>query len=125
MPVRTLQQRAFENPQPDSQRRARILRHVLAHGAAWEMSSGKSIDVFINLVKSKKHFKQKRLGTRAVKKEELLQDVGDKLNEEQATADRALAARANYLSLDRPDLSFAANELCKQFSHLHHLLSLP
>eukprot|EP00975_Prorocentrum_lima_P012527 2655994-Prorocentrum_lima.AAC.1 len=29
---------------------------------------------------------------------------------------RALAARANYLSMDRPDLSFAAKECCRRMS---------
>ena len=33
-----------------------------------------------------------------------------------ATLYRALAARANYLALDRPDQGFAAKELCRDFS---------
>ena len=38
------------------------------------------------------------------------------MNEQQATSYRALAARANYLSLDRPDVAFAAKELCRKFA---------
>ena len=35
---------------------------------------------------------------------------------ESATAFRALAARANHLSHDRPDLAYAAKELCREFA---------
>ena len=38
------------------------------------------------------------------------------LGPEEATAYRALAARANYLSLDRPDIQFATKELCRAFA---------
>ena len=105
--------RALEIQHPDVEHRAKILRHVLLHGAAWEMSSGKTMDLFIAAAKK---YKAKRLGTKAVKEKELLEDVGEHLTEEQSTAFRALAARANYLALDRPDLCFAAKELCRQFS---------
>ena len=64
----------------------------------------------------KKKFRPKRLGARAVKKHELLENVGGHLSEDQKTQFRALAARANYLALDRPDISFAAKELCRQFA---------
>ena len=39
------------------------------------------------------------------------------MSEEQATNFRALAARANYLALDRPDVAFAGKELCREFAH--------
>ena len=80
------------------------------------MRSGDAYDLFLCAVKTSKHYNAKRLGTTAVKKQELLDNIGDHLSSEQATAYRALAARANYLSLDRPDISFAAKELCLQFS---------
>ena len=32
---------------------------------------------------------------------------------------RALAARANFLSMDRPDLGFAAKECCRKMSPTH------
>ena len=41
---------------------------------------------------------------------------GGVLSEEQATNYRALAARANCLALDRPDLAFTAKEKCRAFS---------
>ena len=49
-------------------------------------------------------FQKKRLGTKAVKRVEVLENCGDVLSEEAATQYRALAARANYLALDRPDM---------------------
>eukprot|EP00969_Alexandrium_andersonii_P191678 8465813-Alexandrium_andersonii.AAC.1 len=36
------------------------------------------------------------------------------LQQQEASQYRALAARANYLSMDRPDLSFAAKECCRR-----------
>ena len=39
---------------------------------------------------------------------------GKLLDAERVTKYRALAARANYLALDRPDLSFAAKECCRR-----------
>ena len=47
---------------------------------------------------------------------EKLDSKDDLLTGEDATLYRALAARANYLSLDRPDLGFSAKELCREFS---------
>ena len=38
------------------------------------------------------------------------------LNSEDATMFRAVSARANYLAQDRPDISFACKELCRDFS---------
>ena len=42
---------------------------------------------------------------------------GDELDEEAATMYRALAARLLYLSMDRPEVAYAAKELCRHFSH--------
>eukprot|EP00969_Alexandrium_andersonii_P299728 13250870-Alexandrium_andersonii.AAC.1 len=39
------------------------------------------------------------------------------LSPPEASRYRALAARANYLSMDRPDLSFAAKECCRRMSN--------
>ena len=57
-----------------------------------------------------------RLGAKAVKM--LEKTVGDDeiLNPADSTTFRALAAKANYLSLDRPDISYATKELCKHVS---------
>jgi hypothetical protein len=39
------------------------------------------------------------------------------LTEEEVSAYRSGAARANYLSLDRPDIAFATKELCRRMAH--------
>ena len=49
-------------------------------------------------------FQKKRVGAKAAKRAEVLDQIheGEELVGENATAFRALAARANYLALDRP-----------------------
>ena len=42
---------------------------------------------------------------------------GDDLDQEAATMYRALSARLLYLSLDRPEVAFAAKELCRHFAN--------
>ena len=59
---------------------------------------------------------QKRMGAKKAKKLELDQSSEFTLNSADATTYRALAARCNYLSQDRPDISFASKELCREFS---------
>ena len=54
--------------------------------------------------------------SKAVKECETKDAIGGILSDEQATNFRALAARANYLALDRPDLAFSTQELCRAFS---------
>ena len=56
------------------------------------------------------------MGTKRAKECETADAVGGVLSEEQATNYRALAARANFLALDRPDLAFASKELCRSFA---------
>ena len=51
-----------------------------------------------------------------MKDKEKLQSTGHLLNDEEATSYRALAARVNYLALDRIELAYAAKELCREFS---------
>ena len=41
----------------------------------------------------------------------------DELDGEAATMYRALSARLLYLSMDRPEVAFAAKELCRHFAH--------
>ena len=55
-------------------------------------------------------------GAKQVKLIERPQSSSEPLSPEGATSFRALAARANYLSQDRPDLAYAAKELCRDFS---------
>ena len=87
--------------------RKSILRKTMHDGASWEEDSGVCYERFVNAVavSKKKKYKPKRIGTKAVKSAELFQDVGDILSDTQATAFRALAARANYVALHRPETS--------------------
>ena len=96
----------------DPNQRSRDLSHYLKEGAAWE---NQTTQIAAALVK-KDAFKQKRKSEHA--KQRLKTDCtlllilkgGD------ATCFRALAARANYLALDRPDIAFVRKELCRSFS---------
>lgn len=51
-----------------------------------------------------------------MKSVERLASQGQELNAEDSTMSRAFAARANYLSLEKPDSSFSTNELCRDVS---------
>ena len=68
--------------------------------------------------KSNKKFIKARLGTKAAKNYEKLENAaaGDVLDEEASTMFRALSARYLYLAMDRPECAFSAKELCRQFS---------
>ena len=68
----------------------------------------------------KKAMAKKRAGAKATKKIERLQSLGHELDPEEATAFRGLGARANYLSQDRADFSFASKELCREFAIPNH-----
>ena len=59
---------------------------------------------------------KKRLGAKTAKKLELSEDAAFELSPSDATMYRALAARCNYLSQDRPDIAFSSKELCREFS---------
>ena len=69
---------------------------------------------------STKKFKPKRIGAKAAKKAERFESAGEILNDAEATTFRALAARANYLALDRPECAYATKELCRFFSSPTH-----
>jgi hypothetical protein len=49
-------------------------------------------------------------------KSEQPEDEGDDMSKAEATEFRALAARANFLALDRLDIQFAVKELCRSMS---------
>ena len=59
---------------------------------------------------------QKRVGAKKAKKLELDNNSAFTLSPADATTYRALAARCNYLSQGRPDISFSSKELCREFS---------
>ena len=94
----------------DSVARGLILRKALLNGSAWEISTAELILKF-----SKKTFKPKRVGAKAAKALEF-ESKGEVLTPSEATLFRALAARANYLSMDRPECAFATKELCRFFA---------
>ena len=93
----------------DSDARARILRRTLLDGPNWEEDTAEIIANLIAKINPKK-FKQKRIGVKAAKKAEF-ESKGEVLNEAEATQFRALAARANYLAADRPDIQYAVKEV--------------
>lgn len=84
------------------------LRRTLLDGPAWEPDTCKILERFDKICIAAKHkkpvYKQKRLGAKQVKTLERLESKGEALNSEESTLYRALAARANYLALDRPDI---------------------
>ena len=90
--------------------RMRTLRKTLLDGNGWEESTS---DLIAKV--STKKFKQKRLGAKAAKKIEF-DSKGEVLNSTEATQFRALAARANYLAMDRPECAYATKELCRFFA---------
>ena len=55
---------------------------------------------------------KKRVGAKMTKKLELAENAEHVLNQADATTYRALAAQCNYLSQDRPDISYSSKELC-------------
>ena len=56
---------------------------------------------------------KKKLGTKQAKKLEMADDANGNLSPQDATMYRALSARCNFLSQDRPDISYASKELCR------------
>ena len=110
---RVMDSRRARMPAPDRRKRESILRWVLRHGAKWEERTGDRI-VRISALKAKQ--KKKRLGAKKVRMLERTLAPGEALTDEDATAFRALAARANYLAADRPDLMFSSKELCREFA---------
>ena len=93
-----------------SGKRSSILHKTLVDGAAWEPSTA---DIIMKI--SKKAFKPKRVGAKAAKALEF-ESKGEILNQSEATLFRALAARANYLAMDRPECAYATKELCRFFA---------
>ena len=93
--------------------RRSILQQTLRDGAAWETPT---VEILAKVTKaSKNKYLKSRLGAKAAKQHERLEHVGDELDDEAATTFRALAARVLYLSMDRPEVAFAAKE-CRQFA---------
>ena len=87
------------------------------YGAAWEESQPFD-ELVVGAVRtaSSKTKNAGRKGAKAVKKIEMEGNASDLLSPDQATTFRALAARGNFLSQDRVDVSFATKELCREFA---------
>ena len=97
----------YKGASPNEQRK--ILQRTLRNGAAWEEAT---TEIIAKISKSsKKKYLKARLGTKAAKQHERLENVADELEGEAATMFRALSARVLYLSMDRPECAFAAKEL--------------
>ena len=96
---------------PNRGERLKILRKTLFDGAMWETPT---VELIAKV--STKRFKQKRIGAKAAKAAEKFVSQGEILSASEATTFRALAARANYLSLDRPECAYATKELCRFFA---------
>ena len=45
-----------------------------------------------------------------------MQNPSEHLTGDEATALRAIAASANYLALDKPDVAFSTKEICRAFA---------
>ena len=58
----------------------------------------------------------KRKGVKATNHIERLLSKGHILEPEEATAFRALGTRGNYSAADRPDISYSAKELSREFA---------
>jgi hypothetical protein len=58
----------------------------------------------------------KSLSTPGAKERKEEEEAEEELTEQEVSAYRSGAARANYLSLDRPDIAFATKELCRRMS---------
>lgn len=100
---------------PQVEQREYVLHDVLISGAAWEVKTSEFIAA-LSATHKKKKFTKKRVGSKKAKRYEQLDAVGDVLTPEERTLYRALSARAMYLALDRPDIQYAAKELCREFA---------
>ena len=102
-------------PMMSPNKRRSILEQTLKNGAAWETPTTEFLTRIAR--NPKKKFAKARLGSKAAKHAERMNVGGEVLDEEAATMYRALSARLLYLSLDRPEVAYAAKELCRHFSH--------
>ena len=93
--------------------RRRILERALRNGAAWEVPTVE----YLAKVAGKKKFTKQRLGSKAAKHAERMECGGEDLDGDASTMYRALSARLLYLSMDRPEIAYAAKELCRHFAH--------
>ena len=94
--------------------RRSISERVLRNGAGWETPTSE----FIGRISKtpNRNFVKARISSKAAKQAERMEVEGETLDNEAATMSRALSARLLYLSMDRPEVAFAAKELCRHFA---------
>ena len=113
--VETIDDMKYDTSAMSPNARRSVLEKVLRDGAAWETSTCELIAKVSKASKNK--FAKARLGSKAAKHAERLETAGDELHGDSATMYRALSARLLHLSMDRPEVAFAAKELCRHFAH--------
>ena len=98
--------------------RARLIEHTLTRADPWDHNDDMPSALLsaIRTPPSHNKWQKKRLGAKKVKQLEQLSSESHILNSADATLFRAVSARANYLAQDRPDISFACKELCRDFA---------
>ena len=97
---------------PKMQARAHILREVLLHGNPWEIRTPAVLAALLKR-SPQKRVQKKRLGSNAAQRLGQFDNPGEVLTDEERTVFRALAARAKYLSLDRPGCAFHATSFAR------------
>ena len=118
MQIHTGLPRFADTPRPSfmnadtRRRREKVLKRILLDGPDWEADSGTLLDNFCAAISRKKP-KPDRIGVKRVKDMERLDCNGENLNSDAATTYPALAARANFLALDRPGTAVSTKELCR------------
>ena len=71
----------------------------------------------LEVAQGKRKLAKAQVGSKAAKKAERMDTSDDELTGDAATVYRALSARILYLSMDRPEISFSAKELCRHVAH--------
>ena len=93
------------------------------------MPTAENLDAFFAAVAktTPKEYKPvpKRMGAKRVKLMEKLQSAGEVLNSDEATMYRALAARANDLTLDRPDTGVLHKEAASRLPGSNSCIGVP
>lgn len=91
---------------PSTQEGADKLHGALLNGADWQQDIIEVIAAVSTKQSRAKKIMKKRLGSKAVKKNELLENTGQLHHDERGSQYIAAAARANDRAFDRPDIVF-------------------
>ena len=104
-------------PEDDQLKQVKILNRIVT----WDEKRGLSYEAdprHVEIIKQQLTLEEaKAVSTPGTKEEDrIAADQDEPLDEDQATRYRALTARCNYLSPDRPDVSFAVKELARNMA---------